>query len=237
MDVRGAGIEREYRSRRKTPRAVFLATGLMGLESVYRMAHGHLLPRWSWMPLLGFWVLVFARVALYTWRGRTLVGVRGITLRRAVTSRSLAWRDVYDIRAVPVPRAKPPARTCLTYVYDSGGRRFLLPHLDDWQVTDPHAEIAALREAAARHRGMTFERRPETEARIRRASGHRKAWERAVTGGLVAFGGGFLVWVVLLITTDHPPTPLLFLWIPLGTFAALAALLNWRWESQVPTVP
>ncbi|WP_333772868.1 PH domain-containing protein [Streptomyces sp. IBSBF 3136] len=237
MDVQGAGIEREYHSRRRSPRAVFLAPALLGLESVYRMAHGHLMPRWAWAPFLALWVLVLARTVLYSWRGRTLVGVRGITVRRAVTERSLTWRDVYDIRTEPVPRAKPPARTCLTYMYDTGGRRFVLPHLDDWQLTDPPAEVAALREAAARHRGMAFERRPETEALIRRASGHRKAWERAVTGGLVAFGGGFLLWVALLFTTDHPPTLLVFLWIPLGTFAALAALLNWRWESQVPAAP
>ncbi len=216
---------------------MFLAPALLGLESVYRMAHGHLMPRWAWAPFLALWVLVLARTVLYSWRGRTLVGVRGITVRRAVTERSLTWRDVYDIRTEPVPRAKPPARTCLTYMYDTGGRRFVLPHLDDWQLTDPPAEVAALREAAARHRGMAFERRPETEALIRRASGHRKAWERAVTGGLVAFGGGFLLWVALLFTTDHPPTLLVFLWIPLGTFAALAALLNWRWESQVPAAP
>ncbi|TVZ97592.1 hypothetical protein [Streptomyces sp. BK340] len=234
MDTYGGGIEREYRKRRKTPRSFALGMGVLGLTSVFHMARQHSTPSWVPVSFAVLYVVLFVKMGLYLRRGRTLVGARGITARRAVTERGRAWHEIYDIRAEPIPKAPASARKWLTYLYDTEGRRFVLPHLDDWQLDDVPAEVAALREAAALHRGAGWERRPQVEALIRRRAGHRKAWERASIGGMVALFCGFLLWVAFLFTTDHPPTFLLFLWLPLGTFAVLAALLNWRWESQVP---
>ncbi|MFD5797807.1 hypothetical protein ACFWIO_30630 [Streptomyces diastatochromogenes] len=234
MDTYGSGIEREYRKRRKTPPLMALSMGLLGLNALFQLSRQHTTPQWVPASLAAFYLLAAARMVVYMQRGRTLVGARGITARRALTERSRTWHEIYDIRAEPVPNAAKPARKWFTFLYDTEGRRFVLPHMDDWQLDDVPAEVAALREAAARHRGAAWERRPEVEARIRRRAGHRKAWERSVTGGLIALGCGFLLWVVLLFTMAHPPTRLLFLWLPLGTFAVLAALLHWRWEAQVP---
>ncbi|MGW2746704.1 hypothetical protein [Streptomyces sp. NPDC001450] len=234
MDAYGGGIEREYRKRKKTPPLMALSMGLLGLNALYQLNRHHTMPEWVPASLAACYLLLAAQMVVYMRRGRTLVGARGITARRAVTERSRAWHEIYDIRAEPVPNAAKSARTWFTYLYDTEGRRFVLPHMDDWQLDDVPAEVAALREAAARHRGAAWERRPEVEARIRRRAGHRKAWERAITGGLIALGCGFLLWVALLFTMDRPPSLVLFLWLPLGTFAVLAALLNWRWESQVP---
>ncbi|MFE1309257.1 hypothetical protein [Streptomyces sp. NPDC058755] len=234
MDTYGGGIEREYRKRKKTPPLMALSMGLLGLNALFQLYRHHTTPQWVPASLAACYLLLAAQMVVYMRRGRTLVGARGITARRAVTERSRAWQEIYDIRAEPVPNAAQSARKWFTYLYDTEGRRFVLPHMDDWQLDDVPAEVAALREAAARHRGAAWERRPEVEARIRRRAGHRKAWQRAITGGLIALGCGFLLWVVLLFTRDHVPTLLLFLWLPLGTFAVLAALLNWRWESQVP---
>ncbi|MFF7976564.1 PH domain-containing protein [Streptomyces sp. NPDC007905] len=211
-----------------------LTLGLLGLDGVFRMTQHNSLSPWLPVAVFAFYAVLLARTVLYLRRARTLVGARGVTARRALTERSRAWHDIYDIRAEPVPNALAAARKWITFLYDTDGRRFVLPHLDDWQLDDPPAEVAALREAAARHRGMAWERRPEVEARIRRRAGHRKAWERAFTGGIIAFGCGFLLWVALVIITSHPPTLLLFLWMPLGSFAALAGLLHWRWSPRSP---
>jgi len=90
-----------------------------------------------WVPVSAGLVvtLVLLRWALHLRRGRTLVGHRGISARWALTERRWGWHDVYDIRAEPVPDAARHARKWLTYLYDNEGRRFLLPHLDDWQLT------------------------------------------------------------------------------------------------------
>ncbi|MFJ9867150.1 hypothetical protein [Streptomyces sp. NPDC101165] len=237
MDTYGGGIEREYRKQRKAPRSFVLGMGLLGVNGVVQMWRQHSTPSWVPVSLAALYVVLFVKMWLYLRRGRTLVGALGITAHRAVTERGRAWHEIYDIRAEPVPKAPASARKWLTFLYDTEGRRFVLPHLDDWQLDDVPAEVAALREAAARHRGAAWEPRPQVEALIRRRAGHRKAWERASVGGVVALVCGFLLWVVLLFTSDHPPTLLLFLWLPLGTFAVLAALLNRRWESQLPKAP
>ncbi|MFG2125792.1 hypothetical protein [Streptomyces sp. NPDC048710] len=234
MDTYGGGIEREYRMRKKTSPLMALFMGLLGLNAVFQMNRHHTMPEWVPASFAACYLLLAAQMVLYMRRGRTLVGARGITARRALTERSRAWHEIYDIRAEPLPKAPTNARKWLTYLYDTEGRRFVLPHMDDWQLDDPPSEVAALREAAALHRGADWERRPQVEALIRRRAGHHKAWERAITGGVVALVCGFLLWVALLFTMDHPPVLVLFLWLPLGTFAVLAALLHWRWESQVP---
>ncbi|MGW2701201.1 PH domain-containing protein [Streptomyces sp. NPDC001340] len=234
MDTYDGGIEREYRKRRKPPLFMTLGIGLVGLDGVYHTMQSGDLPRWVPVSLAALYLVLIARLALYMRRARTLVGARGVTARRALTERSRAWHDIYDIRAERIPNSNAYADKWITYLYDTDGRRFVLPHMDGRQLDDPPTEVARLREAAARHRGMGWDRRPEVEARIRRRAGHRKAWERAFTGGVIALVCGFLLWVVLLFTKDHPPTFLPFLWLPLGTFALLAALLHWRWESQVP---
>ncbi|MFF4039906.1 hypothetical protein [Streptomyces sp. NPDC001816] len=234
MDTYDGGIEREYRKRKKTPPLMALSMGLLGLNALFQLHRQHTTPPWVPASIAACYLLGAARMVVYMRRGRTLIGARGITARRALTERSRAWHEIYDIRAEPVPNAAKSARKWFTFLYDTEGRRFVLPHMDDWQLDDVPAEVAALREAAARHRGAAWDRRPEVEARIRRRAGHRKAWERAFTGGVIALVCGFLLWVVLLFTKDHPPTFLPFLWLPLGTFAVLAALLHWRWESQVP---
>ncbi|MCZ0988448.1 hypothetical protein [Streptomyces diastatochromogenes] len=233
MDAYG-GIEREYRRRKKTSPLMALGFGLLGLNAFFQMNRHHTMPEWVPASVAACYVLLAANFLLYMRRARTLVGARGITARRALTERSRTWHEIYDIRAEPVPTRTAYADKWITYLYDTDGRRFFLPHMDGGQLDDPPTEVAALKEAAARHRGMGWGPQPEVEARIRRRAGHRKAWERAFISGLVALACSFPLWVVLLATTPHPPTLLLFLCLPLGTFAAVAALLHWRWESQVP---
>lgn len=226
-------VEREYRKVRKVPWTTAAAMALVVGHGLLHLARtNRILPQWAPDAFIGCYVLLIGWMALYLRRGRTLVGPHGITVRRAMTERTRAWQDVYDIRAEPVPHATSYQRKWLTYLYDTDGRRFLLPHVDGWQLKDPPGEVAELRAVAARHRGAAWERRPEVEARIRRRAGHRKAWESAVTGTLIVYGAAFVAWVVLLFTMDRPPGSLLLLWIPLAAFTVLAAVLHWRWAAR-----
>ncbi|WP_406476156.1 PH domain-containing protein [Streptomyces sp. NBC_01615] len=234
-DEAGHGIEREYR-RRWVPGRLLAQYAFLTLNCVLqltRMSTGEVAD-WVRPVLAVTMVLAVGRLALYMGRGRTLVTDDGIHVRRAVSGRRRAWRDIYDIRVEPIPRKSWLAPQWVTFLYDTEGRRFLLPHVDDWQLADPHAEMTDLRYAATRQRGTTWERRPAVEALIRRRAGHRTAWQRAFNGGLIVWLCMFVLWVVLLVTQDEQPTLLLLAWIPLAAFALLAALLNWRWESQVP---
>ncbi|MGQ4413984.1 hypothetical protein ACN6LA_000773 [Streptomyces sp. SAS_269] len=172
MDGHQGGTEREYLKRRKAPMAPALGYSVLMLTALLHATRDGT----RWVPVSAGLVvtLVLLRWALHLRRGRTLVGHRGISARWALTERRWGWHDVYDIRAEPVPDAARHARKWLTYLYDNEGRRFLLPHLDDWQLDDPPGEVAALREAGAHERGAAWERRPAVEALIRRRAGHRR---------------------------------------------------------------
>ncbi|NEA68004.1 PH domain-containing protein [Streptomyces sp. SID12488] len=226
--VGGGGIEREYRKRRKLPRGVLVSFGFMSLYCLLQLNRSTPVADWVKLALLAALVTILARWMLYMRRGHTLVDTRGVVVRGAVIERRWAWHDIYDIRAQPVPKAPSNARKWLVHLYDTDGRRFLLPHVDDWQLDDPPAEVDELRAVAARHRGTAWEPRPATEAHILRRTAHRKAWERAATGTLVVLLCTFLLCLVLTVTTDDPPILLLLLWIPLAVFALLAAFLHWR---------
>ncbi|WP_327696497.1 hypothetical protein [Streptomyces sp. NBC_00459] len=224
----GDGIEREYRKRRKLPRGVFVYSGCTMSYCLLQFNRSSSVPGWAKAVLLAVIVTALARWTVYLRRGHTLVGAHGVSVRGAVIERRWAWHDIYDIRTQPVPKAPAHGRKWLVHLYDTDGRRFLLPHLDDWQLDDPPAEVDELRAGAARHRGMTWEPHPATEARIQRRAEHRKAWERAVNGTVFVLLCTFLLSVVLLITTDDAPALLLLLWIPLAAFALLAAFFHWR---------
>ncbi|MGX1914024.1 PH domain-containing protein [Streptomyces phaeochromogenes] len=232
----GLGIEREYRRRKKPPRRWLLVMAFaLGNFVLQTGRHFDALPTWllACMQVLVLTSVVW--VTLFMSRGRTRVGPDGIAARGAVFERKRSWHDIYGIRVEPTPRGGgPSARRHVTLLYGNDGRRLGLPHLDDWQLDDPHAEVADLLTAAARHRGMTWERRPEVEARIRRRAGHRKAWERAWIGAIIVLVCMTAVLVALIVVNGEAPVVLLLVCVPLASFVVLAALLNWRWESQVP---
>ncbi|MGW1027628.1 hypothetical protein ACWD4J_28680 [Streptomyces sp. NPDC002577] len=244
MNVNGEGnrhghaIEPEYRKRRKNPKSWLIWIGIMGANFVIQISR--IEPTGPWMAFVLSCVLLvvaaYARLVLFIRRGCTLVGPDGITARGAVFERKQFWHDIYDIRVEPAARGGGPwAPQWITYLYGMDGRRFHLPYIDDRQLeTTFHSEVEAIRTAGADCRGMPWDRRPEVEARIRRRAGHRKAWERAWIGALVVFSCMFVLFLALLFTTQVRPEPQLLLWIPLASFVVLAALLNWRWESQVP---
>ncbi|MFE0674190.1 hypothetical protein [Streptomyces sp. NPDC058867] len=120
-------------------------------------------------------------------------------------------------------------RKFIAYLYDTAGRRFVLPSLDDRLLADLLAEVAELREVAGQHRGAPFEPLPDVEALVRKRAAHRKAWERAAAGTLVTLMCTFLTWLVRAFTSAAvPPVQMYFVYAPLTTFVLLAALFHWR---------
>ncbi|MGW5458602.1 PH domain-containing protein [Streptomyces sp. NPDC003996] len=234
MPSAGVGIVREYRKYKKTPLVRILGPSVIPILAFSQtMRHGDPF-RWPMLILAVIFVLTLARLGLYMRRGRTLVDPDGITVRRALTERTRAWSAIYDIRAEPVPNAMGSARRWLAYLYDTEGRRLLLPHIDDWQLDNPPAEVAGLLAVGAPYRGMAWARRPEVEALIRQRAAHRRAWLWAAYGALIVFGCMTVLSIGLLFTSDGSPVVLLTMLVPLGSFVLFAALFHAGWKYLVP---
>lgn len=238
-DVRERGIEREYRRRRPLPKAVlgvlafYLVIAVRGTFQAFSSPRPDAVVP-AWLVATGsvaLWVLL-TRLVLSEWRARTVVTADGVTVRGAVRTRTRTWHGVHDIRVEPYARdTYGLTPRLLTYLYDTDGRRILLPRFDERQLDDPCAEVADLREAAARHRGRSWEPRPEAEARVRWRAGHRKAWQRANLGAAVVLAAMFALWVWQELFGTAPFRPLtLLVCVPLASLGALAALLHGHWQ-------
>lgn len=235
------GIERVYRRRRWPPGPYFILVGVLCLNSLIQVEHTLDRPHgtgWFAWVFLALMVLTVLRVVLEQFRAHTRVTAAGITAQGLLRSRTWAWHEVYDIRVEHAPRGSgrtPPQ--WLTYLYDLEGRRFLLRHLDDWQLADPYAEVSDLCLSAAPYRSLTWERRPEIEEGILRGAAHRKAWTWAVYGALITFFV-MLVLDIGLVATGRPDHPfLLFVCAPLVSFGVLGAALDRYWAARPPVSP
>jgi hypothetical protein len=238
MGDSGDGIERVYRRRRKLPWQYLGLVGLVFLNALFQAGRTwddpHA-PRWQ-TSLFGLFMLVaLVRVGLEQLRAHTRVTAEGITAQGALRSRTWAWHEVYDIRVEPTPRGSGRmAPRWLTYLYDLQGRRFLLRHIDDWQLDDPHTEVSDLCLAAAPSRSLSWERRPQVEERILRRAARRKAWTWAGYGALITFLAMFVLVVGLIVTGRPDHMFALFLGVPLVSFGVCGAALQWYWSARPP---
>ncbi|WP_181802864.1 PH domain-containing protein [Streptomyces shenzhenensis] len=231
------GVEREYRKRRKRPWPHLALLGVVFVNALVHLTTDHDEGDFRWAPpLIGLLMaMTLVRILLEQYRARTRVTSAGITAQGPVRARTWAWSEVYDIRVEHAPRGSGrEAPQWLTYLYDYQGRRFLLPHLDDWQLDDPYAEVTELCLAAAPHRSLTWERRPDVEERILRGAARRKAWTWGVYGSAVMIAVMTVVSLALVMTgrADHPL--LLIGGVPLACGVALGAVLQWYWDAHPP---
>ncbi|MER7839630.1 PH domain-containing protein [Streptomyces sp. NPDC096040] len=237
MDV--GGVEREYRKRRRLPGTYLVLLGALLMNALLQT--GRLYDegdggQWWGPPLFGLLILLtLTRIVLEQYRAYTRVTSAGITARGLLRTRTWNWSEVYDIRVEPAPRGNGRmAPQWLTYLYDFDGRRFLLPHLDDWQLADPYAEVSELCLAAAPQRSLSWGRRPDVEARILRGAVRRKAWLWGVYGA-IAMMFVMMVVSVALVFTDWAVHPLLLLvCVPLASGVLLSAVLQWYWSTRPP---
>ncbi|MCI3272024.1 PH domain-containing protein [Streptomyces cylindrosporus] len=233
------GIERVYRRRRRPPGLVVGLLGLVCCNALLQVdGSGEDRDRWfSWMTVAALAVAA-AHLVLTQYRAYTRVTREGITVQWAVRSRSWTWQQVYDIRVEPAGRGS--SRTSpqwVAYLHDFDGRRFLLPHIDDRQLDDPYAEVSDLCLAADPGRSLGWERLPQVETLILRRAARRKAWIRAALGAalVLLITSAVDTWEVIVGRPEHPF--LLFVCVPLASFALLGALLERRWKSLVPAQP
>ncbi|MFJ3773976.1 PH domain-containing protein [Streptomyces sp. NPDC090075] len=239
------GVGREYRRRRRPPLAYLLLPGLLMVNAFIqtsRVSHdgdgGGSGFRWGPPAFALLMALTIARIALEQFRARTRVTAAGITARGPLRTRTWAWSEVYDIRVEQAPRGSGRAAPqWLTYLYDFEGRRFLLWHLNDWQLDDPYAEVAELCLAAAPHRSLTWERRPDVEERIQRGVTRRRAGTWGAYGGIAVFVLMVVVdiWRVAVGRPDHPF--LLMVCVPMTSGVALAVVLDRYWSTRPPRSP
>ncbi|MFF4271231.1 PH domain-containing protein [Streptomyces sp. NPDC001536] len=226
----GLEVEREYRKRRKIPGRFIVIVGCLLLNPLVRVAEtSNSLPLWVRVGFLLAAVLAAGWMVLRLRRSCTLVTTDGITVRGAFAERHRAWHDIYDLRVEPLPRgANYTGQNFVTYLYLKDGRRHGLPHVDDRQLADPWSEVAGLLGAAGRHRGAPFEPRPAVEALIRKRAARARAWVRAFYGAFIVFMCDFLLWGVLMATTNGEPSLILYiLYAPLAAFVLLAVLQLW----------
>ncbi|MFF3330199.1 PH domain-containing protein [Streptomyces sp. NPDC002888] len=232
------GFRREYGRRRRTSGRRFGFIVMCLGNALFQLTRDHHVMPWRVRAApIALALTILGWAALLHWRGRTVAGPDGITAYGPLRARRFAWPDVYDLRIEPGPAQRTDGPRWFAYLYRDDGRRTRLPFLDDWQLPGLYGlrtEVGALREAAALRRGAAWERRPEVEQRIRRRAAHHKAWQRAVTGAVVVL----LVMLLVLFTEALSGTTLrpvlLLVCVPAASFTLLAALLHWRWESQVP---
>ncbi|MER5753150.1 PH domain-containing protein [Streptomyces sp. NPDC002088] len=229
-------VEREYRKRRKLPGAYLALLGVVLLNALVQTTRvsGDTRP---WWPSLvgGLIVVTLVRVVLEQFRAYTRVTAAGLTTQGPVRSRSWAWPEVYDIRVERAPRGSGRmAPRWLTYLYDFEGHRFQLPHLNDWQLDDPYAEVSDLCLAAAPYRSLAWERRPDVEERILRRAAQRRAWTSGAYGAIVVLliMTGVDLWQVAVGRPTHPF--LLFGCVPVASGVVLAAVLQWYWTARLP---
>ncbi|MGW2568783.1 PH domain-containing protein [Streptomyces sp. NPDC001537] len=232
------GIERVYRRRRRLPWQYIGLVALVCFNALLqtgRVSDDPAVPRWGpWLiGLLAVATLV--RVALEQFRAHTRVSASGVTAQGNLRSRSWAWHEVYDIRVEQAPRGTGKlGPQWLSYLYDLEGRRFLLRHLDDWQLADPYAEVSDLCLAAAPHRSLTWERQPHVEELILRRAARRRAWTWAAYGALITFFVMLVLDIGMVATGSPEHEFLLFVCAPLASFGVLGAALDRYWTSRPP---
>ncbi|WP_371577646.1 PH domain-containing protein [Streptomyces sp. NBC_01314] len=223
-------IEREYGRRRGVPPAFLITLAAAGLVTAGALDAMATLGPSGWEVLaVATWLTVAGRGALEQLRARTFVTADGVTVRGTIRTRSWAWSDIYGIR---VEDNKGSTPHWSGYLYATDGRRVRLPHLDEYQLTDPIAEVADLC-ATALGLGLTsLETRPEVEERIARGTRRRSAVRRAGRASLVVAAVMFVL-TTGLVFTDRPTHTLLLLGgVPLLCLAVFFLVLDRVGESR-----
>ncbi|MFI1380268.1 PH domain-containing protein [Embleya sp. NPDC020886] len=96
----------------------------------------------------------------------TIVDRDGVTIRGMFRTRVVAWPDVQGIEIEGTRGGLDDQPTQVVVLYDSMGRRYDLPNLNDVETTNPSREVHAIRDVWVRRRGGHWVPVAEVVARI-----------------------------------------------------------------------
>jgi hypothetical protein len=146
----GGDIIRQYRRRGPAWKAV-AAVGVLFAAGVGEVVlNGP--PLWVTVAAAAVLLLSNGWMALALLRSRTVVRSDGITSYAALRSRRWAWHDIRDLRVEDAPQGS--SFRFIACLYDSAGRRTILPFVNDRCVPNLHAEVEFLRGVLATGRGV-----------------------------------------------------------------------------------
>ncbi|WNZ09201.1 PH domain-containing protein [Streptomyces sp. 11x1] len=212
-------IDREYRRRRGIHPALLVtmaaAAFIIALSVNSMMTLG---PSSSGAMAVAAWLFVVTRAVLEQFRARTSVTAEGVTVRGAIRTRSWAWSEIYGIRVEDNRWGSP---RWSGYLYATDGTRVRLLHVDEYQMTDPIAEIADLGATALRLGLTSMGTRPDVEERVARGARRRKAWQRAAIASAVVMAATFVVDFWLGFTDRPTHLYALVLGVPLACLPVL----------------
>ncbi|MFF3884236.1 PH domain-containing protein [Streptomyces sp. NPDC001914] len=227
-------LPREYRLKRSRMR-VFLWVIAVGTVSVaLALLSADDLPASFTYPFLAAWVALMGWLFHATLRCSTTADLKAIHVRAMVRRRRLAWEDIQDIRAEPNPAAalQDNAPGVLVYAYDRGGRKVLLPFLDDLHV-NVEREVGVLLEVWEELRGEDWAPDPAAAVRIDRHNARQGAMMNAFAVTMLAFVP-LVVLMLLPLFVDLPGwlesvlRPLVVMGVGLPLVFALTAITTYR---------
>ncbi|MFF4271230.1 hypothetical protein [Streptomyces sp. NPDC001536] len=146
----GGDIIRQYRRRGPAWRALGAVVLLFAAGVGEVLLNG--VPFWPAVALVTVLLMADGWLALALLRSRTVVRSGGIISYGALRSRRWAWHDIRDLRVEDAPAGS--SFRFVACLYDSAGRRTVLPFVNDRCVTDFHAETEFLRGVLASGRGV-----------------------------------------------------------------------------------
>lgn len=168
---------------------------------VLRMALDGAVPLFVTIPVALLFVALLVMLAMAMFGSKTVADENGVTIRPVFGTRSLPWSDVQGIEIHTNPNAAAPGRQprFIAVVYDTAGRRFMLPHMTERTVPGLEQEVATLRAVWAARRGGDWAPAPAVVDRITR---DRKrplpAALVALTACLIAFLAALVLFVIVL---------------------------------------
>jgi len=202
--------DRYHREYRVTPARLWYPTVAYTIASaalVLRMAVGG-------VPAVATILVGVLFAALLGWMfaalrgGATVVDERAVTIQRPRLSGGnlvLSWPDVQGIETEMNQAAGTRgAPQQMVVVYDSGGRRHLLPHLHDRSGLNLAQEVATLRGLWTLGRGENWLPDSDIAARIAYTRKHpMRLTIVALLGAVAAFLAGFVIFFVALISGGY----------------------------------
>ncbi|MER7665436.1 hypothetical protein [Streptomyces sp. NPDC096193] len=180
----------EYR-RHKGRAVAFVVPAFMGvIAAAGALVLGGRVPLWISVVVISLVVILAVWVLAALIRAVTVVHRDHILIRTAFWTKRVAWSDVQGLQIERIPSAEQhDLPQWVVALYDSDGRRFWLPHLNERELGKVGDELYALRDLWEEQRGQSWTAAPGIADKM--AATTRKTSEYELTSGtLASYAGG-----------------------------------------------